>query len=143
MLFKVFYYFFMSGWILYVARLTKGIKRLSLNERTTFLIPNEIQEVLIGILLGDGDIVRRSLTSNSRLVYGQSETKHKEYFYHVYSIFSTFCTNNYKPQYKIFKDKGTEKEYNALIYTTMQLPCFNIFRENFYLLNVKIVPDNI
>lgn len=25
----------------------------------------------------------------------------------------------------------------------MQLPCFNVFRENFYVLNVKKVPDNI
>jgi hypothetical protein len=25
----------------------------------------------------------------------------------------------------------------------MQLPCFNVFKNNFYKLNVKLVPDNI
>jgi len=116
---------------------------LSSNERALIFLPDDIKEVLVGILLGDGHIVRRSLTSNSRLVYGQSGVIHKEYFYHVYNIFSPFCTNNYVPQNKVFKDSRTKKVYTAIIFTTMQLPCFNIYRESFYYLNVKKVPDNI
>jgi len=74
---------FLISLILYVARSTKGIKRLSRSQRAFIFIPNDIKETLIGILLGDGHIVRRSLTGNSRLVYAQSASIHKEYFYHV------------------------------------------------------------
>jgi len=46
--------------------------------------------MLIGLLLGDAHIQRRSPTANSRLMYGQSEV-HKEYFYHIFNIFKSFC----------------------------------------------------
>ena len=134
---------FLISLILYVARSTKGIKRLSRSQRAFIFIPNDIKETLIGILLGDGHIVRRSLTGNSRLVYAQSASIHKEYFYHAYNIFSSLCVNDYVPQYKVIKDNRTKKTYTVLIFTTMQLPCFNIFRDIFYLLKTKRVPDNI
>jgi len=134
---------FLISLILYVARSTKGIKRLSRSQRALIFIPNDIKETLIGILLGDGHIVRRSLTGNSRLVYAQSALIHKEYFYHVYNIFSSLCVNDYVPQYKVTKDNRTKKTYTVLIFTTMQLPCFNIFRDIFYLFKTQRVPDNI
>jgi hypothetical protein len=52
------------------------------------MIPNDIKEVLVGILLGDAHIVKRSSTSNSRLVYAQTVVKHKEYFEYVYKKFT-------------------------------------------------------
>jgi hypothetical protein len=55
--------------ISYISRSTKGIKRLSSSERISIEIPDDVSEVLIGILLGDAHISRRSLTSNSRLIY--------------------------------------------------------------------------
>jgi len=45
---------------------------LSSVERASITIPNDIKDVLVGILLGDGHIVKRSLTGNSRLVYAQT-----------------------------------------------------------------------
>ena len=106
-------------------------------------LPNEIKDVLVGILLGDAYIVRRSSTANSRLVYAQTAVAHKEYFNYVYSLFMLFCAKGYTPQSRIFRDKRTKKVYSALSFTTMQLPFFNVFREMFYLLNVKKVPSNI
>ena len=50
------------------------------------IIPDDLKEVLIGILLGDGHIVKRSSTANSRLVYAQTAVAHKEYFDYVYSL---------------------------------------------------------
>ena len=85
---------FLISLILYVARSTKGIKRLSRSQRALIFIPNDIKETLIGILLGDGHIVRRSLTGNSRLVYAQSALIHKEYFYHVYNIYIIIIFND-------------------------------------------------
>jgi hypothetical protein len=62
--------------IFYAARYTKGIIHLSLTEIALITIPNDIKDVLIGILLGDSHISRRSPTANSRLIYAQT-MKHK------------------------------------------------------------------
>ena len=107
---------------------TKGINRLSSSERKLILMPNEVRNILVGILLGDAHIVKRSTTGNSRLVYAQTAVKHKSYFYYVYNKFSSFCVDNYKPQYRLIRDKRTNKTYSALSFTTMQLSCFNVFR---------------
>ena len=86
---------------------------------------------------------RRSSTSNSRLIYAQTAVKHKEYFDYVFSFFLPFCVKDYIPQSKIVRDNRTKKIYSAISFTTMQLPCFNEFKEIFYNLNVKKVPNNI
>ena len=77
------------------------------------------------------------------MIYAQTAVKHKEYFYYVFSFFSPFCVKDYIPQSKIVRDNRTKKIYSAISFTTMQLPCFNVFKEIFYNLNVKRVPDNI
>lgn len=92
------------------------------------IIPDDLKEVLIGILLGDGHIVKRSSTANSRLVYAQTAVAHKEYFDYVYSFFKDLCVNDYTPQLRIVRDNRTNKIYSAISFTTMQLPCFNAFK---------------
>ena len=52
-------------------------------------------------------------------------------------------TKNYKTQARIVRDNRTQKIYSAISFTTMQLPCFNTFKDLFYNNNVKKVPDNI
>lgn len=128
---------------MYATRSTKGIVRLSSKERALITLPDQVKDVLIGILLGDAHIVKRSPTANSRLVYAQTAELHKEYFMLVYSIFESFCVNNYTVQKRVFRDNKSAKPHKALCFTTMQLPCFNIFREMFYISNVKRVPENI
>jgi len=98
---------------------------------------------LIGILLGDAHISQRTSTSNSRLMYAQTAVAHKEYFNHVFSIFKSYCTIDYTPHSKLIVDKITNKIYSSISFTTMQLPCFNEYKNLFYALNVKKVPDNI
>lgn len=129
--------------VLQAAHSTKGIKRLSFSERASIKLPDEVKEILIGILLGDAHIVRRTSTANSRIVYAQTAVTHKEYFDYVLSFFLPFCVKHYKTQSRIVKDNRTKKTYSAISFTTMQLPCFNEYRELFYELNVKIVPANI
>ena len=77
------------------------------------------------------------------MIYAQTAVKHKEYFDYVFSFFSSFCVKDYIPQSKIVRDNRTKKIYSAISFTTMQLPCFNEFKEMFYELNVKIIPNNI
>jgi hypothetical protein len=125
------------------SRSTKGIKRLSSEERSLITIPDNVKEILIEILLGDAHISKRSSTANSRLIYAQTAITHKEYFDYVFSFFKVYCVKDYNIQSKIVKDNRTKKIYSAISFTTMQLPCFNVFKEMFYLSNVKIVPDNI
>ena len=124
-------------------RSRKGIVRLSSAERALITIPNDINDILVGLSLGDAHIVRRSSTANSRLVYAQTAVLHKEYFDYVFSFFIPFCAKDYTPQMRVVRDNRTKKIYSAISFTTMQLPCFNVFREMFYPSNVKIVPNNI
>ena len=113
------------------------------SERALVKLPTEVEEILTGILLGDGHISRRSSTANSRLIYTHTAVTHKEYFDHVFKIFLPFCVNAYVPQSKIVRDNRTKKTYSAISFTTMQLPCFNVYKDCFYNLNVKIVANNI
>jgi hypothetical protein len=121
----------------------KGIKNLSKIQREEILVPKGINEVLVGILLGDAHIEKRSSTSNARLKYAQTAVAHKTYFNHVFNIFKPFCTDGFSPKSKLNVDKRTNKSFSSISFTTMQLPCFNWYREIFYTLNVKKVPDNI
>jgi hypothetical protein len=66
--------------VFYAARTTKGIIGLSRAERALITLPDEIKEMLIGILLDDGQIVKRSPTANSRFTYTRTAVAHKEYF---------------------------------------------------------------
>jgi len=102
-----------------------------------------VEEVLIGILLGDAHIQKKSSNGNSRLIYTQSATIHKEYFYYIYNLFKPLCVNNHIPYLNNSKDKRTNEKYSAITFATMSLPCFNIYRELFYTLNTKIVPEAI
>lgn len=129
--------------VFYATRSTKGIKRLSKSERALITIPDDVKDILVGLLLGDAHIVKRSSTCNSRLVYAQTAVAHKEYFDYVYNLFIPFCVKDYIPQLRTVKDNRTKKIYRAISFTTMQLPCFNVFKEKFYVSNVKVVPDNI
>ena len=46
----------MYSTVFFAARSTKGITRLSPTERAAIKLPDEVKEVLIGILLGDAHI---------------------------------------------------------------------------------------
>lgn len=135
---------FVASTFLYVDRKsTKGVKRLRPEERKLVIVPNTLQDILIGILLGDGHIAQRSVTGNSRFHFAQSSI-HKEYFLYVYHLFHPifFVTGyNYSTASKLDKRNGKYNE--VLSFVTMQLPCFNYFRNLFYVNGVKSVPNNI
>lgn len=79
---------FVPGHILLAARSTKGIGRLSYSERATLALPGEVKEILVGVLLGDAHIARKSSTANYRVVYAQTAVAHKEYFGYALSFFT-------------------------------------------------------
>lgn len=114
--------------LFYAARSTLGVLRLSWAQRALVTMPDDLQEVLVGILLGDAHISRRTSTANSRLIYAQTAVAHKEYFDYVYDLFRYLCVSDYIPQLKTVRDNRTNKIYSAISFTIMQLPCFNAFK---------------
>ena len=105
-----------------------------------------LNEIFIGLLLGDGHIQRRSLNGNSRFIYGQSSLRkhHFNYFNHVFELFKPYLSENFKIKERSFKDKRTNLKYCSVNFATLTLPCFNLYRNLFYNSeNIKIVPSNI
>lgn len=50
---------------------------MSSTERALITIPDNVKEILVGILVGDAHIGKRSPLSNSRLIYTQTAIAHK------------------------------------------------------------------
>jgi hypothetical protein len=59
---------------------TKGKKKLSKKERKTVFLSDIITQALVDIMLGDGHIQQRSVTSNSRFLFTQISVKHRNYY---------------------------------------------------------------
>ena len=96
---------------------TRGLiqkrKRLTSVERSKIIIPIEspIHESIIGLLLGDGHIQKRSVLGNSRFIYAQSSLRihHINYFKHVLELFKPYLYNDFNYKDKTFTDKITKK----------------------------------
>lgn len=117
---------------------TKGVKRLTQKERALLTLSDSTQQALIGILLGDGHLQKRSSTANTRFRFTQS-TKHEEYFYLVHELFSDFLTESFTPYHY-----NSKFSVQSLHFVTMALPCFNYYHDLFYnSKKVKVVPSNI
>ena len=90
------------------------------------------KEVLIGILLGDGNLQTFNNGRTFRLRVVQS-LKNKDYLIHLYNIFS----NLVKTEPKIMNDGLYDKIY----FNTLTYSCFRFYGQQFYNYNnVKCVP---
>lgn len=128
---------------MFYSKSTKNVKRLSKKERENIKLSDKAFQALTGILLGDGHIQRRSPNQNSRFNFVQTSVKHLEYFKYVFNLFKPYCTEDIEYNIKSWEDSRFNTQYEALQFTTMQLPCFNFFRDTFYLDGKKVVPLNI
>lgn len=118
--------------------------RLKAWERALIEIPPLTFDILIGLMLGDGHIQRRTTTGNSRFMYAQSGKPNKiEYFNLVFSYFSVFCTVNYTPEIRKNLNSRNGETYLVISFATMQLVCLNFIHSLFYQNKTKIVPYNI
>jgi len=121
-------------------------KRLTKVERLQFNIKYPLNEIIIGLLLGDGHIQNRNLSANSRFIYAQSSLRehHINYFNHVLELFKPFISKDFKAKSKSFLDKRSNLIYSSISFATLTLPCFTYYRNLFYdSINKKIVPLNI
>jgi hypothetical protein len=116
-------------------------KRLTKNEREEFVIPKNLQEILVGLLLGDLCSSKQKANVNARLLFEQGKV-HEEYLMHLYELFSSYCGTAPKITNRL-PDKRTGKTYTRVKFQTYALPCFNILHNLFYPEGTKIVPTNI
>jgi hypothetical protein len=124
--------------------MTNVKKRLTKVERSKISIDSPLNEILVGLLLGDGYLQCRHI--NSRFIYGQSSLRkhHLNYFYHIFDLFKPFISKEFKIKSRSFLDKRTKNTYSSVLFATLTLPCFTYYRNLFYnKKNKKKVPLNI
>ena len=129
---------------------TKRLSKLKLSvqrrSKFTIEIASPLNYIIIGLLLGDGHIQKRSLTGNSRFMYTQSSLRkhHLNYFNHVLELFQPFLSKDFNLKHRNFTDKKNNNVYSSVQFATLSLPCFNYYKDLFYKSdNTKIVPLNI
>uniref|UniRef100_UPI0023F041F5 LAGLIDADG homing endonuclease n=1 Tax=Cyathus striatus TaxID=68777 RepID=UPI0023F041F5 len=106
------------------------------------LLP-ELEEILIGLMLGDLYAEKIKPTSNTRLQFKQS-IKNEAYILHLYSIFKEYCNSGPKITTSIEKRSNKKGLNTSIKFWTSSLPCFNKFRELFYNeLGIKYIPNNL
>lgn len=113
-------------------------------QREAISINDETMSCITGMMLSDGHIQQRSVTGNARFIFAQSgKPSKREYFNLVLEIMKPFCSANYVPYAKEWKDLRSKTINSRISLTTMQLPCFSRLHNLWYYNNIKIVPSNI
>lgn len=114
---------------------------LTQKEREEFSLSSDLKGILVGLMLGDLHIRKQIRSKNPQLIFLQG-TIHKDYLYHLYGLFESYCLNPPKT-YNLPVDKRTGKVYSNVVFRTYSLPCFGQLYDLFYLEGKKIVPANI
>ena len=91
-------------------------KRQSKTDKSKIKIEYPLNEIIIGLLLGDGHIQRRFLKGNSRFMYGQSSLRiqHLNYFNLILDLFRPFISEDFQLKSRNFTDKRTNKIYSSV-----------------------------
>jgi len=106
-----------------------------ISKNPMLLLTQQQHEVLIGMLLGDGNIRLRDQNSLFRAEHSE---KQKNYVYWTYSLFKEFTTS----EPTISFPKGHHK-YSMYSFTTFVHPVFNYYRNLFYQTGRKAVTKEI
>lgn len=86
------------------------------------------KEALVGSLLGDGWLEKQKV--NARFRFEQSDSR-KEFFFHLYEIFSPYCQSS--PKLRKRQDKRTNKVYLTWHFSTKSYPMFTDIHNLFYI----------
>lgn len=115
---------------------------LTQKERLEFYLPPQLEEILVGLILGDLCLSRRSKNTLSVRALFKQGLIHKDYLMHLYELFNTFGSQIPKTA-NLLPDKRTGKIHSAVSFNTYSLPCFFRLYSLFYPEGKKIVPSNI
>ncbi len=115
---------------------------LTQKERLQFSLPQELKDILVGLLLGDLYMQKLSkFTLSVRLMIHQGLV-HIDYFMHLYELFKIYGAMSPKISNPA-PDKRTGKIYKTIRFVTYSLPCFAPLFELFYVDGKKVIPNNI
>jgi len=116
-------------------------KRLTKKEREGFFISENLRGIIIGLLLGDLSAQKQTIKGNAYFRFEQGIV-HKDYLYHLYELFQTYCSNAPKITNRL-PDSRTGTVYTRVSFFTYCLPCFTEFYNIFYIAGKKRIPTNI
>ena len=115
--------------------------RLTKLERSNIILPQDLKDILVGLILGDLSIQKRTPNSNPVCKFEQGII-HKDYLFHLYDLFKDFCPSS--PSIKDRKpDPITGNVSTRVSFDTYSLPCFNEYYNIFYPNGKKVIPQNI
>jgi len=103
----------------------------------------ELENIIVGLMLGDLFAEKNNPNSNTRLQFKQSIIN-KEYIEHLYFIFKDYCGSEPKITHSLEKRLEKNDTNSSIKFWTFSLPCFNKFRELFYdSSGIKFIPNNL
>jgi hypothetical protein len=76
-------------------------------------VTTELQEIIIGLMLGDLHAEKRNVNSNTRLQFKQSN-KNNDYIQHLFSIFRPFCGSPPKVTTSFDNRTNKKKFYSSI-----------------------------
>ena len=113
------------------------------SKKANLQLTSELDEIIIGSMLGDLSAEKAKEKSNTRLQFKQS-IKNRLYIEHLYELFKEYCGSEPIILSKFDNRPNKMKEYSAIKFQTLSLPCFNKYKELFYSENgLKIIPHNL
>ena len=106
-------------------------------------LPDTLDEIIIGCMLGDLTAEKPSANSNTRLQFKQS-LKNQPYIEHLYLLFQEYCGSKPIKMSSFDQRPSKNKEYRSIKFQTLSLPIFNKYKDLFYNQEgIKIIPQNI
>lgn len=115
-------------------------KRLTDNQKESFVITPQLHEIIIGSIIGDLNICKLPKGKNVYLRFEQGK-KNEDYILYLYDLFKDYCASEPKKTDRF--DKRTNKTYTRIIFQTYSLPCLNYYHSLFYVEGIKTIPENI
>jgi hypothetical protein len=115
--------------------------------KNTFNTPSDkpsedfVKQAMVGLLLGDGSLVKKYIGGGTYFKYTQSVI-HSSYLYHVFNLFKHIGSLNMeKPSLGKSLVKGVSHQW--LAFTTKSFKDWNFLYEAWYINGVKTIPSNI
>lgn len=116
--------------------------RLTRSERLEYNLSDYLEQVLVGLILGDLHMRRYSPTANTKLVFCQGEGNER-YIKYLYELFKEFISQEIKYTVVGNESEKGNKPRILINFATLSLPCFNYYYELFYQNKRKIIPKEI
>jgi len=120
---------------------SKPLRGLTRLERQQITLPENLKEILVGVLLGDGYSQKPKGCVNVIFKFKQSII-HKDYLLHLYELFKFLCPSAFKIEVSLPHAK-TGKTYSSVYFNTYTLACFKELYVMFYPAGSKIIPLTI